>query len=165
MVWFKDLYRKLVRRWRNMGETSRRGHFIRQVSRQRQSNIRDFRKALNKTNYLIYEVHFKLLKLFFFKTWFHVRKMAIVSVSSHSLSTRIDCSVFSLRRSKSSLMVIRVATGTFIYALMRLNFYSKVCNCYVCPWKAKKNWALVHRNDFLKRDTGICTSSEFFRDS
>ena len=25
-----------------MGETSKRGHFIRQVSRQRQSNIRDF---------------------------------------------------------------------------------------------------------------------------
>ena len=70
--------------------------------------------SLNKTKYLKHAVHFKLLKLFFFKTWFHVRKMAIVSVSSHSLSTRIDCSVFSLRRSKSSLMAIRAVTGTFI---------------------------------------------------
>ena len=109
VLWFDwKIYRKLVRRWRNMGETSRRGHFIRQVRKQRQSI------SLNKTNYLIYEVHFKLLKLFFFKTWFYVRKMAIVSVSSHSLSTRIDCSVFSLRRSKSSLMVIRAVTDTFI---------------------------------------------------
>ena len=34
MVWFKDLYHKLVRRWRNMGETLRRarGHFIQQVT-------------------------------------------------------------------------------------------------------------------------------------
>ena len=80
--------------------------------------------------------------------------MAIVSVSSHSLSTRIDCSVFSLRRSKSSLMGIRDATGTFIYDLMR--FYSKVC--YVCPWKAKTNWALVRRNGFLKREVILRSS-------
>ena len=80
--------------------------------------------------------------------------MAIVSVSSHSLSTRIDCSVFSLRRSKSSLMAIRVATDTFIYALMR--FYSNVC--YIFPWKAKKKLALVRRNDFLKREVILRSS-------
>jgi len=43
-----------------------------------------------------------------------IGKICTVSVSSHTLSTRIDCSVFSLRRSKSSLMAIRAVTGTFI---------------------------------------------------
>ena len=75
---------------------------------------RNFQERTLRSNYLIYKFHFQLLKLFFFKTWFHVQKMAIVSVLSHSLSTRIDCSVFSLWRSKSSLMAIRVVTGTFI---------------------------------------------------
>ena len=72
--------------------------------------------SLNKTKYLKHAVHLKLLKLFFFKTWFHVRKMAIVAVSSHLISTKIDCllNIFSLRTSASSLMAIRVATGTFI---------------------------------------------------
>lgn len=35
-------------------------------------------------------------------------------------------------------------------------FYSKVC--YVCPWKAKTNWALVRRNGFLKREVILRSS-------
>ena len=64
------------------------------------------------------KMHFILnsLNCFFFKTWLHIRFMAIVYVSSHLSSTRTDCSIVSLRRSTSSLITIRVATGTFIEA-------------------------------------------------
>ena len=37
-----------------------------------------------------------------------------------------------------------------------MRFYSKVC--YVCPWKAKTNWALVRRNGFLKREVILRSS-------
>ena len=37
-----------------------------------------------------------------------------------------------------------------------MRFYSKVY--YVCPWKAKTNWALVRRNGFLKREVILRSS-------
>ena len=37
-----------------------------------------------------------------------------------------------------------------------MRFYSKVC--YVCPWKAKTNWALVRRNGFLKHEVILRSS-------
>jgi len=37
-----------------------------------------------------------------------------------------------------------------------MRFYSNVC--YVCPWKAKTNWALVRRNGFLKREVILRSS-------
>ena len=96
---FKDLYLKLA----VAGEMCKKlpgqdTSLANKIGSVRQTYMISF----NKTKHLKHAVHFKFLKLFFFKTWFQVQKMAIVSVSSHLSSTRVDCSFFSLWRSPSS---------------------------------------------------------------